>query len=252
MPLTDGPGRPSKLTPDGVYELLRREDEPMSASQIGAHFDATANTARKRLDEVREYQFVQSKRVGGVEVFWYDQSPNVVEKELSPSDIADVEDDFHNYARIEVTHARAEWLDRRQFAASRRDELNHLDRSVALRAQLITALDDYTAAVEFAAPAAYTNATHGDTLNRDIITIDSARYEIGEAEFCYYVSDVELWGGAVDGLADLGDEVVRIALKCESADGVGDKDDALPSFEELLHAGDLFDEFATTMFGVDW
>ncbi|MDS0223795.1 hypothetical protein NDI54_20925, partial [Haloarcula sp. S1AR25-5A] len=159
--------------------------------------------------------------------------------------------------REDRAKARGLWLSKREFHAARRGVGNDDLQGVYERASLWSSLLEYMDSMVFATRV-FTIAYEQKSGMDDAGEVDLGRWAIDERRFDYYTKQVELFDG-VEGLEefsrlarDKSDELAEEYKQPEDDISVERLDAILPSYEALLHAGDVFDEFVCEMLGYGW
>jgi len=60
-----------RLAPERLLAVLRRADEPMTATELAEEFDVTNRTALNKLDQLHEQNRIERKEVGSRAVVWW-------------------------------------------------------------------------------------------------------------------------------------------------------------------------------------
>lgn len=256
------------MTARQLFEGLRNTEEPCTAVDLAEMFDTTDKTVRKRVDSLLDFPGVRSKDVGRTTVYWHSRVTDAedrvsgIETPEPPSMSLDEAAMVHeDETRKDRAQARGLWLDRREHIVSQRPVVSDGGagtRSVMLRVDLATALLSYMDSMEVTWPRVLEDVAfpEGEPL------IDLSEWLIPEASYRYYTEEIDLFltsGGAmVQGLGDLFAHLEEVWGQLDgkvSEDALPDieaLDELLPEFEELLHAGDAFDEFVCEMHGYGW
>lgn len=75
-----------QVTLEDVLGILRRTDEPMTATEIGAELGVSNRAALNKLDVLHERGDVRRKDVGARSVVWWLPDEPAVTEELNPED----------------------------------------------------------------------------------------------------------------------------------------------------------------------
>ena len=256
-------GRPESVTADDLFDHLQRSREPCTVNDFAETFDVTAKTVRKRLDELERYPGVGSKKAANATVYWYSTPKRREDKQFGSEDVAQLPsanidaEDYREAIREDRAKARGLWLSKREFHAARRGVGGGDVQSVYERAALWNSLHEYMDSMLFTTRVFMISDLQESGID-DAGEVDLERWAIDERRFDYYTKQVELYDG-VEGLEefarvarDKSDELAEEYKKPEDDISVERLDSILPSYEALLHAGDVFDEFVCEMLGYNW
>lgn len=261
----ESPGRPESVSAQDIYELLRQTDEPYTTTDLSEYFDVSRRTIRKRLDDVVEFDGIQTKDVAQSTIFWYSTRASVEQKQSWTSEIdyerkpvgrAEIARETHE----ERASIRGVWLTRRERILSNRAVAGQRDpdqQSIYLRTDLWTALGQYIDEMEMTWPNVLEDAYDDES---DPL-IDLEEWYIDEATFRYYTEEIPLFSTnsfTVEGFGELLFEKQDVNARLANLDSDGgdipvdEADEIVPEFEDLLQAGDAFDAFVCEMHGYGW
>ena len=271
-------GRPVSVSVDDLYSHLRWSEEPCTVADFADEFDVTTETVRKRTSELENCPGVSTKKLGKAKVYWYSVTQSVEDRQFDGEEVGELLDspdldtavaEYQRAVHQDTLHARAEWLDSRQsHADNRAATVSSVGEGVFYRAEIWAAFESYRSDTKLSLPNVYQDALDEafaeatDTEPpENVFSFDPEKWNLDEDTFDYYVHNVELFGGEVEGLAECEVKMSHVSdffeeqSKKDDPDAnitVEQLDDVLPPFEQTLHAGDVFDDFVAGLWGFEW
>jgi len=71
--MSDGPGRPPRITDDQILTVFRSSSDPvLTTGEVASQFEITHRGIRDRLEKLDEQSVLKSKKVGARAKVWWD------------------------------------------------------------------------------------------------------------------------------------------------------------------------------------
>lgn len=251
------PGGAQRFSIDKAYSYINTGQRPVyTVDDIAEELGVSDTTVRNNLDELESLDGVKSIDIGRTTAYYVEISERSVAATVTPNRSPR----WDNRMGVQMAADRGLWKRQREFATRYKRE-DDLDARMYLHRSLV----DYVISLDKAAGSVnYRSFIYDRYGGPDGAphSVDSSEWPLSEESLRYYFSEVEYYSsmssGGIQGFAFIEAEGPGVVLGNEYGyfipDDVSDDElnEAVPSFGDILEAGQIWDAFVCELFDWRW